>query len=169
MKKEEVFKEVEISKYMKEKIENGELIVKVASKSARVYARVGIVGEKIITTLKDGLVETINVVKADEETNNPDWVVCNPDGERYIVTDVVFNKKYELDAINPKMYKPKGGPVNVAQIYENIQFLAPWGEIMKIRTGGFIVINSETDIYGIQEQEFNNTYSIAENPKVKQY
>ena len=44
--------------------------------------------------MKNGLEETRNVVKVDEKTGNPGWVVTNPDGEEYIIEDSVFQKKY---------------------------------------------------------------------------
>lgn len=40
--------------------------------------------------------------------------------------------------------------------------MAPWGEKMNIEKGGYLVVNAPDDIYGIQLQEFNNTYKTAE-------
>ena len=33
----------------------------------------------------------------DPETDEPDWIVTNPDGEQYIVPDKTFRKKYEVE------------------------------------------------------------------------
>lgn len=46
-----------------------------------------------------------------------------------------FNRKYEQDPTQRGVYKPKGGPMNAAQINEPISFTAPWGEKMNIDKG----------------------------------
>lgn len=146
--------------YVRDGIISGKFTLDEVAKFARVMARQGIEGEEIITVMADGLEETRNVVKVDEN-GNPGWVLTNPDGEQYIVPDATFNKKYEIDPENPDVYKPKGGPVISCKTNENIEFTAPWGEPMKIEAGGSLIINNPNDIYGIQKTEFENTYATT--------
>ena len=74
------------------------------AKTARVKARLGIVGEEIVTKMADGHVETVNTVKTAD-----DMVVTNPTGEEYIISGETFRKRYEKDPANPELYRPKGG------------------------------------------------------------
>lgn len=154
-----MFKFIEnIARYVAEHIATGEMVPALYEKTARIQAVQGTVGEEVVTTMKNGLVETKNVVHLDEKTGNPGWIVTNPDGEKYIVEDSVFQKKYEIDPENPAQYKPVGGPVQCVVVNEDISFLAPWGEEMNIAAGGVLVLAGENDIYGIQAEEFARTY-----------
>lgn len=158
--KDRMFKKVEdVAEYVREGIESGELTIEEVAKFARIRARQGTIGEEVITKMANGLEETRNVVKADEKTGEPGWVVTNPDGEEYIVNDSTFKKKYELDPNNQEVYKPKGGPVLSTKIAEDLEFEAPWGEMMKIEAGGSLILGGANDIYGIQKAEFENTYA----------
>lgn len=160
------FKKIDnISEYVREGIRLGRLTVDEVAKFARIRARQGSLGEEIITKMANGLEETRNTVTTDEKTGEPGWIVTNPDGEEYIVADSTFKKKYEIDPENPELYKPKGGPVLSSQINENIEFNAPWGEIMKIEAGGSLILSGPQDIYGIQKNEFENTYASTGKDK----
>lgn len=160
------FKKIDnIAEYVKEGIKSGKLTVDEVAKFARISARQGTLGEQVITQMANGLEETKNTVKIDEKTGEPGWIVTNPDGEEYIVEDSVFKKKYEMDPENPSQYKPKGGPVLSSTIDEHIEFDAPWGETMKIESGGSLILNGPNDIYGIQKAEFENTYASTGKDK----
>lgn len=160
------FKRVDnIEEYVKKGIISGKLTVDEVAKFARIQARQGRVGEEVITKMANGLEETKNIVKIDEKTGEPGWIVTNPDGEEYIVEDSTFQKKYEIDSENPSQYKPKGGPVLASPINENIEFDAPWGEKMKIEAGGSLILSGPKDIYGIQKAEFKNTYASTGKSK----
>ncbi|MGE5473620.1 MAG: hypothetical protein ACM3UU_05310 [Ignavibacteriales bacterium] len=153
------FKKVDnILGYVSEGISNGTFTVDEVAKFARISAVQGEVGQEVVTKMANGLEETRNTVKLDEKTGQPGWIVTNPGGEQYIVEDSVFAKKYELDPENNSQYKPKGGPALATQINEDITFEAPWGGDMNIAAGGYLVLGGKNDIYGIQEQEFNDTY-----------
>lgn len=141
--------------------------VKEFAKFARIKAVQGEIGQEVVTVMENGLEETKNVVKTDEETGEPGWIVTNPSGEQYIVENSVFKKKYEKDPENPEQYKPKGAPVFAIQVDENISFIAPWGEQMNIAKGGYLIINAPDDIYGIQEKEFNETYKPTDKEEVQ--
>lgn len=160
------FKKVDnITEYVKKGIKSGILTVDEVAKFTRIHARQGYVGEKIITTIANGLEETKNIVKIDEKTGNPGWVVTNPNGEKYIIEDSVFQEKYELDNENPTQYKSKGNPVLATQIDEHIEFTAPWGEIMKIEAGGSLILNNQNDIYGIQKKNLKILMQALEKAK----
>lgn len=162
------FKKIDnITEYVREGIKSGKLTVEEVAKFARIHARQGLLGEEVITKMANGLEETRNSVKIDEKTGEPGWIVTNPDGEEYIVEDSNFKKKYEIDPKNPEQYKPKGGPVLSTPINEHIEFVAPWGETMKIQAGGSLILNGPNDIYGIQKAEFENTYSSTEKNKTE--
>ena len=156
MSLEQSFKEVNGPAYAKGQIAgNGEVFE--AAKFARIKARPGIEGEEIVTIMENGLEETKNTVKLDEN-GVPGWVVTGVGGEEYIVPDATFRKKYEIDPENPEQYKPKGAPALVVRASENVQFTAPWGEVQNLVAGGFIVLESPEKVYGIQEEEFHKTY-----------
>ena len=54
-----------------------------------VKARPAVVGEKLTTTLEDGVKETVNKAKVG------DWVVTNPSGEQYIISEEKFFGRYD--------------------------------------------------------------------------
>lgn len=130
-------------------------------KYARVEAVQGLEGEVITTIMSDGHVETVNKVEKDED-GNCGWIVTNPSGEKYIVPHKIFAKKYDLEVGADGKHAPKGDPIKAIQINENIEFAASWGEQMKINAGGYLNISNKDDIYGIQEKEFCETYSICD-------
>lgn len=110
-------------------------------------ARPGMVGEKVATYSESGILETVNQVGTDPQTNQPDWIVSKvSNGEvlidgfgnrnEWIVNDVKFRTKYGVDPENPMLFKPKGNPQQFVQISDNISFQAPWGETMNIAKGG---------------------------------
>ena len=144
-------------------IKNGTMIPKEAEKFARIVAKQGQVGEKVISWSVDSL----------SHTNQPGWIVTKVDEDgnimldnnnhvnQWIIEDSVFRKKYEIDPENPTLFKPKGGPQIFVQINDNI-ILNQWGEDMKIAAGGYINITNINDMYGISERDFNDTYQFTE-------
>ncbi len=156
------FRKIEnIKEYLTEGLKCGRFQSNAYQKSGEITARVGKIGEKIVTVMANGLQETKNTVTTDEN-GNPGWVVTNSTGEQYIVTDSVFKKKYERIAETEDSFKPVWNPITAAQIDENICFSAPWGEIQNIVSGGYLVFNElYDDIYGVQQGEFNETYTLV--------
>lgn len=158
-------------------IKNGTMIPKEAEKFARIVAKQGQVGEKVISWSVDSLgheiQEKVAYVQNDENTNQPGWIVTKVDEDgnimldnnnhvnQWIIEDSVFRKKYEIDPENPTLFKPKGGPQIFVQINDNI-ILNQWGEDMKIAAGGYINITNINDMYGISERDFNDTYQFTE-------
>ena len=134
-----------------------------ASKFARINAVQAQGGERINTVASDGTQETTNVAK------QGDWIVNNVSNpnNKWIIDPVTFAKKYQPDPSQQGVYMPKGGPMMAGQINEPISFNAPWGERMNIDRGGYLMQTpgSETDIYGISGQDFDNTYRFDETRK----
>ena len=156
------FKNIEsIKEYLTTALESGKLIPNHYQKSCEITARVGVLGEQIITIMEDGLQETKNTVTADEN-GNPGWVVTNPSGEQYIVSHSVFVKKYEKTPQTENRFRPVWNPITAAKIDENICFVASWGETMNLVAGGYLVFNEQLDdIYGVQQKEFEKTYKLV--------
>ncbi len=147
---------IEPKKYVEEQLKKGAKTALYA-KTARIQARVGIIGEIVTTVMKDGLKETQNQVK-----EKGDMVATNPGGEHYIIDAKTFAKKYELDPANKKLYRPKGGAQKFLVVKEDVEFVAPWGEKMNIKAGGVLNITNLDDIYGIQKDEFEQTYALCD-------
>lgn len=170
---EQSYKEVDVLQYVKAGRESGVLNFYEAQKFQRILARQGQIGEKVQTILADGTKETeFRTVKLDEKTNKPGWIVKNINGpEQWIIEDSTFQKKYESDPDQLGVFKPKGGPMLAAQITENLQITPPnWGgDIQKINAGGYLLMDptNPTDIYGIGEEEFKNTYAFTSQEKPK--
>ncbi len=61
----------------------------VFNKHGKVHARRAVEGEVVITRLASGIEETRNTAKANG------WVITNPSGEKYIVSENKFSKRYE--------------------------------------------------------------------------
>ena len=123
-------------------------------KTAKIKARPAVEGEEIITEMKDHHIETKCRVK-----NCDSMVITNPNGEQYVVSRADFNKRYDPAGENG-VYIPKPLPQKMLIIDEDIQFIAPWGEVMDIRAGGALNITEigKGYIYGIQPLEFKQTY-----------
>ena len=171
------YTKVDVHQYVDMGIKNGTMIPKEAEKFARIVAKQGQVGEKVISWSVDSLgheiQEKVAYVQNDEKTNQPGWIVTKVDEDgnimldnnnhvnQWIIEDSVFRNKYEIDPENPTLFKPKGGPQIFVQINDNI-ILNQWGEDMKIAAGGYINITNINDMYGISERDFNDTYQFTE-------
>lgn len=153
------FRKIEnIKEYLTEALKNGKIQSKTYQKSGEITARVGEIGEEILTVMANGLQETKNTVTVDEN-GNPGWVVTNNTGEQYIVSDSVFRSKYKKIEGTEDRFKPIWNPITATQIDENICFTAPWGETQNLIAGGYLVFNKDfNDVYGIQQEEFIETY-----------
>ncbi len=112
-------------------------------KVATIKARPAKPGERINTDL-NGFNETTNKAKAG------DFIITNPDGEEYIVSDFLSRYKetspgwYIKTLIEPFIY-----------VQQDVAILTSWGE-MKIKAGGAIV-KSNDGFYGIQPEQLNNS------------
>ncbi len=149
-----------IADYILQGLTNGTLCAFSCAKMSAVTAHVGTVGETVHTVMKNGLEETVNRVSADSQTGHPDWIVTNPNGERYVISDAVFREKYVADPDTADRFIAAGKAVTGVRTNENICFTAPWGEMQYIAAGGVLIVNGKDDIYGIQPEEFAQTYRI---------
>lgn len=113
----------------------------------------------LTTVASDGTTETTKpITKNDVVLNN----VGNRDN-KWSPDNSTFQRKYEQDpSLGGNVYKPKGGPMNAAQINEPISFTTPWGEQMNIDKGGYILQdpNNKEDVYGISGRDFHDTYEF---------
>ena len=165
------YKKVDVLEYVSNGIKSGVLEFKEVYKFQRIQARQGKVGEEVSTILSDGTVEVEkNTVKLDEKTNEPGWIVKNINSpEQWIIEDSTFKKKYEIDPSENGIYKPKGGIMLAAQISEDLEITPPnWGGYTQnINSNGYLLMDptNPTDVYGIGEEEFNNTYKFVEEKK----
>lgn len=125
-------------------------------KLASVYARRGIVGEKIVTDID----KTENTVGLDLSTGKPDWVITNPGGEKYIVCDSVFTKSYEQVGTESGVYRKKAMQLLVP-CSQTVEFVPAWGGTFTVENGGYFTLNGPNDIAGIQKGAFDETYEIV--------
>ena len=129
-------------------------------KVVNVKARKANSGETVKTVTSGGHLETVNQAK------NGDMLVMNPGGECYLIGAKTFKERYELmhsefDSEGFATYRCVGKPIICIQLDpdEHVEFIAPWGAEMRINGRGFIANNGGTDVYGIQNAEFKETYS----------
>lgn len=126
-------------------------------KSAVVTARRTTKVEKLDTVLSNGLVETSREVPAGE------WIVTNPGGEEYAISDEKFRARYELRGDG--QYQAKG----VIHAFKNptggdVEVMAPWGEMQYGDANCWFAAGTDDDLaptkdcYIIGGDEFKETY-----------
>ena len=176
------YKSVDVYQYVKDGLESGKMIPIKAEKYTRIIARVGVVGEKVISWNVDEagnpIEEVVEEVKLDSKTGNPGWVVTktsengdiiidnNGHDNSWIISDTNFRKKYEIENEELGLFKPTGGIQTFVRISENITF-PKWGSAMKIAVGGYLNITNLDDIYGVSKRDFDDTYRIIDGEHEK--
>lgn len=91
-------------------------------KQGRVNARPAVPGEQITTTLASGAKETVNTA------NEGDWVMTNPSGEQYIISEKKFFGRYEVTD-ESGVYAAKGYCRAIKNLFgKPIEIMASWGE-----------------------------------------
>ena len=143
-----------INDYVRNLIENGAEVIS-AKKTAVVQARQGTVGEVVTTDID----KTTNIVKLDDETGKPGWVVTNPGGEEYVISDSKFSELYE-ETDKPGKYAKKAIQLLVP-CEKTVEFEPLWGGSFTVEAGGYFTINGYQDIAGIQKDVFEQTYVIV--------
>ncbi len=127
----------------------------IAQKTAQVKAELVPAGTKVETIMANGLVETTKTAGTDGG-----YRVTALTGEQYLVDRAKFEKLY--DPVGTEgIYAPKPDPRKVIDLDKNVAFTAPWGEEMRIRSGGVLVHGGPKDVYGIQPAEFKASYSFG--------
>lgn len=173
----EQYIKVDVLNYVKQGLEEGTMVARVAEKFARIIAKQGKVGEEVISWSVDSegkeIKEKVASVEVDPKTNEPGWIVTKVDeqGEiivdnnghpnQWIIEDSTFKKKYEIDEQFPGLFKPVGGVQTFVQINDNI-ILNQWGSDMQIAKGGYINITNVDDMYGISQRDFEDTYRFSD-------
>jgi len=128
-------------------------------KDALTYAKVAQVSARQVQPGEEQMVVTeLDATKSKAKAG--DWIVVNPGGEIYTVTNEVFQNAYKPTS-SDGMFTSKGVPVKAIEVNENIVFIAPWGEEAAVRAGGFIVERSDNgERYGVERQAFLDTYKL---------
>ena len=110
-----------------------------------------------VVTIIDGVEETKNVA------NPGDWIVTGAKGEKYVIKDETFRKRYKPSSKHG-VYSPIGEAYAFeykGELGKSINFPAPWGEMMLMNVGDFLASPSKEvnkDIYRIEREAFISTY-----------
>lgn len=152
---EEEFKVTNVYEYVMENKDRVELGVK----EGKITAIKGTLGEKVVTYTNNNFQETTNEVGIDPISKAIDWIVTQESGEKMVVKDGRFNQLYTKDNnLNNNEYTPIKTVRPLIQVRDNIQFVAPWCNIQYLKKGGYLVILTQKNIYGIQKGEFDASY-----------
>ena len=150
-----IYRNIDAVQFFADNVRYGVLYRKVVNVTAR-HAKVG---EVVSTVTSGGHLKTVNHAKYD------DMLVVNPGGEAYLIDAKTFSERYEklggeYDSKGFGIYRGIGKPIACIQLDPDdaVEFVAPWGAMMRINGGGFIANNGGTDVYGIQAPEFKETY-----------
>lgn len=130
------------------------------TKFATVEAEFVFKPQKVSTIVGDGFLETEDIAPIGS------YIVTNPDGERYILSDEKFRSRYIL--LEGKTYQAIGS-IRAFQntTNENVEILAPWNApqfgqsdcwfAMSLDSDGDMVLK---DRYIIEGTAFGNTYKL---------
>lgn len=129
--------------------------VRLARKCARVRARQVTRAEEVASVMQDGFHETMN------KAQPGDYIVQNPTGEEYVTAKGEFEERYRQTE-QQNVYEPISPPVRVVELNENVCFEAPWGDEMRIKAGGVLILRDSGEIYGVQRDEFQKTYEYVD-------
>ena len=168
------YKKVDVLKYVKEGLESGSLVPFEAEKFARPIIVQGVVGQEVITWSvdKEGkpIIEKRDVVKIDEKTGRPGWIVTKTgeDGmpvrdehghlNQWINSDSEYQKRYvPAPELGEGVHKPTGGPQIFVQLHEDL-IIFQWGKEMKVSAGGYANITNPSDVYAISGRDFDDIY-----------
>ena len=90
-------------------------------KQGQIKARTATAGEEITTTLEGGTKETVNKAGAG------DWIIINPNGEQYIISEKKFLDRYEATT-KSGIYSAKGYCRAIQNPFgKPIEIMASWG------------------------------------------
>ena len=170
-----MYREVNVQEYAQELLARGAEPIQ-AEKAGRIHARVGVVGEEVISWSedKDGnpIQERVATVKLDPETGKPGHVVTklgedglpvidrNGHTNTWIIGDKKFTDRYQLDpAMGDDIYMSSAGIQIFLPILDDV-VIEQWGKKEQIAAGGYINITNPEDMYGISARDFADTYEI---------
>ena len=134
-----------------------------AIKSATVQARKAKAGEIVDTRPRvevDGKIYTFSetkrtVTEAEEEKGA--MIIINPDGEEYLINSKEkFDKKYKS---TPEGYIAIDGIKHFSTSTGNYAIKTSWGEEQIVLNGSYFCVENITDIYGVTNTAFYETYT----------
>ena len=146
-----------------------------AEKSGYIIAREAKEGERVDVMTQNGNHE------ASETAKDGDWIVTRADADgnpildengnrnSWIISDDVIDEKYEEHGYANReelFFKPLGETQEFMRVQEDVAVMVPWGKngkdiMMTVDKGGYLNITDRDDVYGIAENEFNDTYRIT--------
>lgn len=174
----EKFIKVNAKHYVITALQDGNLVPFKAVKVGKVLARIGKVGEEVITYTDGGLVEKVDKVKIDPDTGNPEWVVTKANVHGYPIVDEYghtnewirhdsdFLEEYVPDKEMDGVYESVDG----AQVFVPVlmdMILIQDGEEMAVRQGGYLNITNLGNIYAVSKRDFDDTYRIVDEVGIK--
>ena len=142
------------------------------SKMGAVQARPAVEGEEIVTWAGDGTRESV----ASGKSGSYILTKLDPDGNvmldehghpnEWQVAPDKMKKNYETASTSSDgsfVAKPKPAVTQVMRVDRDVVIMVPWGEggalvPQYIRKGGYLNVTDPNDVYGISEQDFNDTY-----------
>ena len=105
----------------------------------------------------------VTITSDGKETHNTanlgDAIISGPSGEKYVVKASSFPKLYVGQIGGP--IHPEQNPRNIS-LYagqDSINFIAPWGENMILKSGDYLVKEGEGKYYRIAKKEYEMTYN----------
>jgi hypothetical protein len=130
-------------------------------KYGRVKARRAIAGEEITTILENGATETVG------RANPSDWVITNPGGEQYIISDKKFLARYEATD-EAGVYRAMGYCRAIPNNFDGpIEMNSSLGSVRRGDETSFIADHCDAkgnlagSPYIIDDEAFFETYKLA--------
>lgn len=141
--------------------------ITVALNKAPVYEKVATVHAVQVKSVEHVVTQFGDFVETEQDAQVGEWIVTNPDGEKYVLPNSKFILRYEATDV-PNIFKAIGSiraicnPFNV-----DVEILAPWGSpqfgdalcwfAVSLDVEGNIVTE---DRYLIESDAFVHTYSL---------
>ncbi len=87
-----------------------------------------------------------------------DWIVRPESKQPYIILNEQFLKLYRPNEGDANIFVSLSKPVRRIELNEDVIFVASWGELQGVESGGSLLENSEGERYGISPQDFARDY-----------
>ena len=124
----------------------------------KIKARQGKFLEVIENKSSDGMIVKKEYVTRDNVNNKLDWIITLDSGRQVLMRDSLFTKKYKVFDEKQGLYISKDVEKFV-QIDDNIEFSAPWGEVLRFEKGDYLNITNTSKVYGIKKPQFKKYYA----------
>ena len=116
--------------------------------------------------IADAEQEVVTITSSGEETRNTaqigDYIVTNPDGEKYVIKPTKFESRYKK--VDDTTAECTGSCWAAKWEGEYFEFTASWGQAMPCFDGDMLASPDPefSEVYRIGRKEFENTYKLAE-------